>query len=88
MGCTTTSQVKTPNDGVIQEIQDKVNTITYNIPDELLEECQWFYPVSRNTQEGRVVAITENLKRQEECYYLNDAKLQFLKALRHHNNER
>ena len=86
-GCIKTISHK-PSEEQIVQIQEKIVKITYDVPEELMRECQWLSPLKDNTRQARVQAITTNIERQVECYHLNNAKLEFLKALRQHNNGR
>lgn len=84
-GCMKSISTKDSNDQ-IEAIRTKVERITYDVPEELLKECEWLAPLESNTKKDRVQTITTNIERHVECYHLNDAKLQFLRALRQHNN--
>ena len=87
-GCTKTTYLKNDSEVKISEIQKKIDDLTQGDIDALLKECQWLFPMESNTQEARVQAITNNIERQIECYYLNEAKLQFLKVLQEYKNGR
>lgn len=66
-------------------IADKVEELKYNIPESLLKDCEWFYPIQSPTKEALLTASKVNAQRFEECYYLNRSKAEFLKVMRNKN---
>lgn len=87
-GCTRTTYLKSDSETQISEMQRKIDEITKEGWEELLVPCQWLESLKSNTKEDRVTTITTNIERQIECYYLNEAKLKFLEALRQYDNGR
>ena len=66
----------------IEATQAKVDSLKNQIPDDLLKDCQWLYPIKDNTKESRVMSQIENARRLKECYILNNAKREYLEELR------
>lgn len=85
LGCTKTISSK-PSDKQIVEIQTKIEKITHEVPSELMMECKPLPELKENTQEARVRFVTSLIEVSKECRLINEAKLDFLKALENHNN--
>ncbi len=85
LGCTKTISSK-PSDKQIVEIQTKIEKITHDVPSELMMGCKPLPELKENTQEARVRFVTSLIEVSKECHLINEAKLDFLKALENHNN--
>jgi hypothetical protein len=86
IGCTKRCLVKEGPNDVIEQIEDKVSYIKYEVPPELLKECQWLDPLESNTKVDRMTTIKINTDRYIECYLLNTSKLKFLQELERENS--
>lgn len=53
----------------------------------MLTECEWFSPIEEPTQQSLAKTNKINAERFEKCFYMNNAKAQFLKTLRQEDGE-
>lgn len=80
-GCESNSIIKDPKVDRIEVIKEKIKHIKYDIPIEMLTECQWFKPLEGNTKADNAKVDLENARRFEECFYMNNAKVKLLRTL-------
>ena len=78
---------KNPRLEQIEQIQTNIDKINREVPEEVLQECEWIYPLKGNTQVDLAETDKINIKRQEECYYLNNAKIDFIKTYIRHTDD-
>lgn len=86
-GCTKTCTTKDPQIERIEVIKEKIEKIKYDIPEGMLTECEWFAPIEEPTQQSLAKTNKINAERFEKCFYMNNAKAQFLKTLRQEDGE-
>jgi hypothetical protein len=87
LGCTKNSSIRPNQNDEISSLETKIEKIKYEVPPELLRECQWLDPLDSNSRRDRVTTIKINTERHIECYLLNESKLKFLRELDKANND-
>lgn len=71
---------------IIEAIKEDIKNIKEDIPLPLTERCEWFYPFNGSTKEDLAKTNKINAERFERCYYLNEAKAEYLELMRNSND--
>lgn len=71
---------------IIEAIKEDIKDIKEDIPLPLTERCEWFYPFKGSTKEDLAKTNKINAERFERCYYLNEAKAEYLELMRNSND--